>query len=79
MWPTGHHSLGDRPCLASTQPLLSFSTSSWSYNAHSTDQKHQKQSKFLLSFSKVIFIYFFKFLYFILCNDEINMLWKRSK
>jgi hypothetical protein len=26
-----------------------------------------------------LFIYFLKFLDFILCNDEINMLWKRSK
>jgi hypothetical protein len=24
-------------------------------------------------------IFFLKFLYFILCSDEINMLWKRSK
>jgi hypothetical protein len=31
-------------------------------------------------FSRVLFIYlFFDFFYFILCNDEINMLWKRSK
>jgi hypothetical protein len=34
-------------------------------------------SKFFSSFSKVLFI--LKFLDFILCNDEINMLWKRSK
>jgi hypothetical protein len=27
----------------------------------------------------VIIIYFFEFFYFILCNDEVNMLWKRSK
>jgi hypothetical protein len=26
-----------------------------------------------------LFIYFLKILDFILCNDEINMLWKRSK
>jgi hypothetical protein len=38
----GHQSLADRPCLASTQSLLSSSTSSCSYHAHSTNQKHQK-------------------------------------
>jgi hypothetical protein len=74
----GNLSLADRPCLASTQPLVSSSTSSCSYHAHSTDQKHQKQSKFLSSFSNVLFIYS-KNLDFILCNDEINMLWKMSK
>jgi hypothetical protein len=43
-------------------------------------QKHQKQTQFLSSFSKILFIfYFFEILDFILCNDEINMLWKRSK
>jgi hypothetical protein len=26
-----------------------------------------------------LFLYFLKFLDFILCNDEINMMWKRSK
>jgi hypothetical protein len=41
-WPTNHQSLTDRPCLTSTQFLLSSSTSSCSYHAHSTDQKHQK-------------------------------------
>jgi hypothetical protein len=41
-WSIGHQSLADRPCLASTQSLLSSSTSSCSYHAHSTDQKHQK-------------------------------------
>jgi hypothetical protein len=65
--------------LASIQHLLSSSTSSYSYLAHSTNQKHQKQSKFLPSFSKVLFAYFLKFSDFILCNDEINMMWKRSK
>jgi hypothetical protein len=75
-WPAGHHSLADRPCLASTQSLLSSSTSSCSCHAQSTDQKHQKQSKFLPFFSKVIFLFF---VFFILCNDEINMLWKRTK
>jgi hypothetical protein len=35
LWSTGH-------ALASTQFLLSSSTSSCSYHAHSTDQKHQK-------------------------------------
>jgi hypothetical protein len=74
-----HQSLADRPYLASTQSLLSSSTSSCSYHAHSTDQKHQKQGKFLSCFSKVLFIFFLKFLDFILCNDEIKMLWKRSK
>jgi hypothetical protein len=44
-----------RPCLASTQSLHSSSTSSCSYHAHSTNQKHQKQSKFLSSFSKFLF------------------------
>jgi hypothetical protein len=57
-WPASHQSLADRPCLASTQSLLSSSTSSCSYHAHSTDQKHQKQSQFFSSFSKVFFIYF---------------------
>jgi hypothetical protein len=37
------------------------------------------KAKFLSSFSKVLFIYFFEIFYFILCNDEVNMLWKRSK
>jgi hypothetical protein len=55
---TGHQSLADWPCLASTQSLLSSSTSSCSYHAHSTNQKHQKQSQFISSFFKVIFIYF---------------------
>jgi hypothetical protein len=49
--------------LASTQSLLSSSTSSCSY-------KHQKQTQFLSSFSKILF------LDFILGNDEINMMWK---
>jgi hypothetical protein len=33
------------------------------------------------SFSNVLFIYYYYFeiFYFILCNDEVNMLWKRSK
>jgi hypothetical protein len=40
----------------------------------------EKDSETFTSFfSKVLFIYFFKFLNIILCNDEINMLWKRSK
>jgi hypothetical protein len=80
-WPASHQYLSDRPCLVSTQPLLLSSTSSCSYNGHSTDQNHQKQSKFLSSFSKALFIYYYYFeiLYFILRNDEINMLWKRSK
>jgi hypothetical protein len=72
--------LADRPCLASTQSLISSSTSSYSSHAPSADQKHQKQSQFLSSFSKVLFIYLFlKFLDFMLCNDEIIMLWKSSK
>jgi hypothetical protein len=75
--PAGPPPLADRSCLASTEPLFSSSTSSCSYHAHSTEQKHQKQSEFLSSFFKVLFIYFFSD--FILCNDEINMLWKRSK
>jgi hypothetical protein len=81
-WLAGNHSLADRPCLVATQSLLLSSTSSCSYRTHSTDQKHQKQSKFLSSFSKVfyLFIYLFlKFLDFILCNDEIEMMWKMSK
>jgi hypothetical protein len=60
--PASHQSLADQPCLAFTQPLLSSSTSSCSYYAHSTDQKYQKESKFLSSFSKVLFIIFLKFL-----------------
>jgi hypothetical protein len=58
--------------LAFTQFLLSSS----SYHAHSSDQNHQKQSKFLLPFSKFFLFIIFNFLDFILCNDEINMLWK---
>jgi hypothetical protein len=49
----------NQPCLPSTQSLLSSSTSSCSYHAHSTDQKYQKQCKFISSFSKVLFIYYF--------------------
>jgi hypothetical protein len=64
----GHQSLADWPCLASTQYLFSSSISSYSSHAHSIDQK---QSQFLSSFSKFLFIYF---LDFIICNDEINML-----
>jgi hypothetical protein len=81
MWLADHQSLADWPCLASTQSQLSSSTSSCSYHAHSTDQKHQKQSKFLSSFfqSSFYLFTFLKFLDFILRNDEINMLWKRSK
>jgi hypothetical protein len=30
-------------------------------------------------FSKFFYLFILKFLDFILCNDEINMLWKRSK
>jgi hypothetical protein len=75
-WLAGHRSLADRPCLASTQSLLSSSTSYCSSHAHSTDQNHQKQTQFISSVSKFIFL---KFLDFILCNDEINMMWKRSK
>jgi hypothetical protein len=78
-WLAGHQSLADRPCLASTQSLLSSSTSYCSSHAHSTDQKHKKQSQFLSSFSKVLLFIFLKFLDFILCNDEINMMWIRSK
>jgi hypothetical protein len=78
-WPASHQSLADRPCLASTQSLLSSLTQSCSYHAHSIDQKRQKYRKFLSSFFKVLFIYFLNFFDFILCNDEINMLWKRSK
>jgi hypothetical protein len=72
----GRQSLADRPCLACTKSILSFSTSSCFYHAHSTDQKHQKLSQFLSSFSKVLF--FLKYSDFMLCNDEINMLWKRK-
>jgi hypothetical protein len=59
-WPADHQSLADQPCLASTQSLLLSSTSSCSYHAHSTDRKHQKESQFLSSFLKVLFIYFFE-------------------
>jgi hypothetical protein len=71
--------LANQPCLASTQSLLSASTLSCSSQAQSSDQKHQKQSQFLSSFSKVLFIYLFFKIDFILYNDEINMPWKRSK
>jgi hypothetical protein len=37
-WSVGHKSLANQQCLASTQSLLSSSTSSCSYHAHSTDQ-----------------------------------------
>jgi hypothetical protein len=57
-WLAGHQSLADWTSFVSTQSLLSSSTSSCSYHAHSTDQKHQNQSQFLSSFSKVLFIYF---------------------
>jgi hypothetical protein len=66
-WPTGH--------AWPLNPYFSSYTSSFSYHDHFTDQKHIKQSQFLSSF---LFIYF-KFLDFILYNDEINMLWKRKK
>jgi hypothetical protein len=65
--------------LGHDSTLLSSSTSSCSYHADSTNKKYQKQSKFLSSFSKVHFIYLFDFFDFILCNDEINMRWERSK
>jgi hypothetical protein len=65
-WSAGHHSLADRECLASTQSLFSSSTSSCSYHAHSTDQKHQKQSKFLSFFSKFFLFIYLKILDFIL-------------
>jgi hypothetical protein len=71
-WLAGHKSLAERPLLASTQLSLSFFTTSCSSHAHSTDQKHQKQSKFPSSFSKVLFISFVKFLDFMICNDVIN-------
>jgi uncharacterized ion transporter superfamily protein YfcC len=59
--------------LASTRLPLSFFTTSCSSHAHSTDQKHQKQSKFPSSFSKVLFIYLFlKFLDFMICNGALN-------
>jgi hypothetical protein len=57
-WPTGHRSLADRPFLASNQSVFSSSTLSCAYHTRSTDQKHQKKSKFLSSFSNVLFIYF---------------------
>jgi hypothetical protein len=57
-WPAGHRYLVRRPHLASTQLPLSFFTTFCSSHAHSTDQKHQKYSKFPSSFSKLIFISF---------------------
>jgi hypothetical protein len=42
----------------------------------------KRKAKFISSISNVLFIYYyyyFEFFYFILCNDEVNMLWKRSK
>jgi hypothetical protein len=56
------------PCgqSPSIQSLLSNSTSSCSSHAYSTCQKHQKQSQFLSSFSKVPFIYLFEIFRFYL-------------
>jgi hypothetical protein len=86
MWPTDQQSLADRPpiigrpaMLGLHSMLLSSSISSYSSHAHSTDQKYQKQSQFLSSFPKFFLYIFLKFVDFILCNDEIDMLWKRSK
>jgi hypothetical protein len=47
--------------LASIQSLLSSSTSYCSSHAHSTDQKHQKQTQFISSVSKFIFFEIFRF------------------
>jgi hypothetical protein len=39
----------------------------------------KSKANFFHPFSKLFLFIFLKFLDFILCNDEINMLWKRSK
>jgi hypothetical protein len=80
-WPAGHQSLAGRSCLSSTQPLLSSSTSSCSNHVDSTDQKHQTKGNSFHPFPKfyLLLLLLFEFFDFILCNDEVNMLWKRSK
>jgi hypothetical protein len=57
----GHQSLADRPYLASTQPLLSSSTSSCSfYVAPLTKASKVKQIPFILFQSSIYLFYFLK-------------------
>jgi hypothetical protein len=79
MWPTGHQSLADKPCMASTQSLLSSSTSSSPIMLTPlTKSIKSKANSFHLFPKFFLFILFLKLLDFILGNDEINMLWKRK-
>jgi hypothetical protein len=77
-WPVGHQSLADRPCLASTQSLLSSSTHLAPIMLTPLTKSIKSKANSFHPFPKLFLFIFLKFLGFILHNDEINMLWKRK-
>jgi hypothetical protein len=74
LWPTDH-------AWPPLNPYFHPPFSSCSYHAHSTHQKASKvkQIPFILFQSSIYLLLLFENFDFILCNDEVKMLWKRSK
>jgi hypothetical protein len=72
LWPTGHAWPPPNPYFHPPLHLVPLMLTPL------TKGNKRKANSFNL-FPRFFLFIFLKFLYFILCNDEINMLWKRSK
>jgi hypothetical protein len=73
LWPTGHASPPLNPYFHHPLHITPIMLTPLTKGIKSKANSFHSFPKFFL------FIYFLIFLDFILCNDEINILWKRSK